>query len=274
MRIIAVALAIVFSHASGAVTLLALDTVNRDLYRIDPSSSGAPVYLSTVDGYTDLSAIAIPSPDRLYITDRDSNRLLTVDPVTGSVMSWVTIGDDIDGQARGFDVSPDGHLYGIVLRGSGIFDSKLVTIDPLSGDTQEIGHTSGAGIVEALAFSPAGVLYAVGSPTAGGVSNTLYTVDTTSAALTAIGAIFLDGSPIADIDCLTFAPDGYLYGADSEIAATQLLRIDPATAAATAIGNPGIVGFNGIGAVVPIPTSAWLFSSALPFIFRRKESGK
>ena len=78
------------------------------------------------------------------------------------------------------------------------------TIDPQTGTTTFVTVVTGADFIEAMAFSPSGVLYATGAPTST-VSDTLYTLDLETGVLTVVGHM---GS--FDVDTLTWAVDGLL----------------------------------------------------------------
>lgn len=109
----------------------------------------------------------------------------------------------------GLDVAPDDTLYGVA--------QDLFRIDRASGNVTQIGPLSLNGgppiLMAAMAISPTGKMFAVGNST-----NTLYTVDINSGALTAVGAINL-------VRGLAFTPDGSLYGGFA-----NLFKIDPTNA--------------------------------------------
>jgi len=67
-------------------------------------------------------------------------------------------------------------------------------------------------------------------------SGNLYTVNTSNAALTHIGA-----TGLANLGALEYGPGGELYGLTA--ANGSLYRIDPNTASATLIGSTGIFRF-------------------------------
>ncbi len=150
---------------------------------------------------------------------------------------------------RGFDLSPDGILYGI-------FPSSLRTIDPATGSSTFVANCCTVGF-EAIAFSNDGTLYAVGG---GPVS--LYTLSRSTGQLTLIGA--LEG--VVDIDALTFA-GGFLYGADPRSDHdADLFRIDPATTGVLNLAKTGVTGLNRLAAapaVVPLPSDFPLFGTGL-----------
>jgi len=91
-------------------------------------------------------------------------------------------------------------------------------------------------------------------------SQTLYTINITTGV-----ASFIADTTVTDLDCLTYASDGFLYGADSlDGIETDLYRINPNTGITENLGPAGITGFNGISAaIVPILPTLWLFGSGL-----------
>jgi hypothetical protein len=95
-----------------------------------------------------------------------------------------------------------------------------------------------------LAFSPAGVLYAINSgdgPSQTGSPDLLYTIDQLTGAATFIGSVGYEG-----VQALDFAPDGTLYGWD--LRSAGLFTIDPLTGAATDV-NPAIGDFGDMQAI-------------------------
>jgi hypothetical protein len=138
-------------------------------------------------------------------------------------------------------MSPAGILYGV-------FGMQLFTIDPATGKTALIANITGAVGVEAIAFGPDGILYAVGSPSDPTSSTTLYTLNMATGVLSLVGPILVGGTPVTDIDTLAFGTDGFLYGADS-VSGVQaaLIRINPNDPTnATVLGNTKVTGLNGL----------------------------
>jgi hypothetical protein len=180
----------------------------------------------------------------------------------------VQLDRDVTIRNRGLDVSPDGSMFGVF---SGL---ELRTVDTITGGTTFIANISGTNQIESMAFSTNGTLYAVGSPSPGARSGHLYTINLITGEASLVGIMSLD------IDTLTFASDGYLYGADS-LAGTvaDLYQIDPLSAAAINLESTGVVELNGLRAipeseVIPLPGSFILGGLGLSFsgwLLKRKK---
>ena len=112
--------------------------------------------------------------------------------------------------------------------------NNLGTVDVATGAVSVIGNM-GANITD-IAFSPTGALF--------GVSFTgFYSINPTTAAATLIGNHSVPGA-----NALVFAPDGTLYAAGFQ--STSLFTINPATGAGTSLGSVsaasgGDLAFNG-----------------------------
>ena len=144
-----------------------------------------------------------------------------------------------------------GTLYGISLAPFGGY-STLYSINPSSGSGTAIGSGAGA-VLNALAFSPSGTLYAAGG-------DSLYTVDPSTGTATDIGS----GAYTSSGD-LEFDSSGTLYLTSTSNNGDQLFAVNPATGQGTLIGNIGysevyglayfngvMYGFTGAGAVISI----------------------
>lgn len=120
---------------------------------------------------------------------------------------------------------------------------NLVAINPTTLSLSVVGHV-GHG-VEALCFSPEGVLFAAADLNAGlhMMADTLITIDRETATPAIIGPI-----GFGDVEGIAFGPDGTLYGVDTFT--DKLIEINPMTGIGTAIGN---TGFGFIGALAFSP---------------------
>ena len=107
-------------------------------------------------------------------------------------------------------------------------------------------------MLESLAFGPDGTTYVTGGQA--GDSINVYTLDLTTGPLSPVTTTGID------IDALTYASDGYLYGTDSMLAVADLIRIDPNTGDVLNLGNTGVTGFNGITAIRAVPEPSVLAS--------------
>lgn len=117
---------------------------------------------------------------------------------------------------------------------------KLYRIDFATGEATAIGPT-GTSKVEGLALSPAGDLFAVNPAT-----SQLLKCSTESGACTVVGTLTGVAPSLTGNAGLAFAADGKLYvGLNA-----ALFRVDPATGAATFVGNTG-VAIGGLAGIAP-----------------------
>lgn len=141
---------------------------------------------------------------------------------------------------------------------------NLITVDPQTQATTLIGSLSYNGTPTKLydiAFSPSGALYGNGYLNG---HYTLFTVDPTSAALSPIGAIAAAGVDVPT-NGLVFSDSGVLYasggyvvsGDPSWIYGGKLVTIDPATGAATIVGEGS---FNSAGDLAFVNGSLYVSS--------------
>lgn len=214
---------------------LVFSTGSSQLHRVlVPSFTGT--LLDTITGGSDIVSVVRVSPTRLFFFARQQNSLIDYDLATQTVTAVVNLDQDIQLERRGFDLSPGGVLYG-VLPGM-----QLRLVDPVSGTTTFVATITGAARVENLAFAPDGTLYASGSSGNDTSSEQLYTLDPGTGVLTSVGPY-----GVADVDYLSYAEDGFLYGVDAQGGvAADLYRINPTTGAAQIVGNTGVVEANGV----------------------------
>jgi DNA-binding beta-propeller fold protein YncE len=165
--------------------------------------------------------------------DRRANVLHTIGLNNAAVVASVKLDMDVWVTRRGLAMSPDGTLYALLP------GMDLRTIDPTTGATAIVGPVSGATMIEALAFSPDGELFALGSAGTK-FSNALYRIDTLTAEATHVADL-----DVPDADALAYA-GGFLYAADSDGSDAQLWQIDPATGAMVSLGATGIATLNGL----------------------------
>lgn len=107
-------------------------------------------------------------------------------------------------------------------------DAHLGTLDVVTGQYDAVGVTLYSNIdvpLSDIAFAPGGQLYGISYEVQSFVSSVLYTVDTTTAALTRIGGTAV-GHPL---NALVFQKDGTLLAAGH----SDLVSLDPTTAAST-----------------------------------------
>ncbi len=217
---------------------IVLSQTSNELYRITLPLT-TPTRIAEADLGTTAFELIEADPTRLYTFDTAANTLTVLDRFSGDVLGTTLLDQDVFGTRRGFDLSPDGVLYG-VLPGM-----QLRTVDPITGATTFITNITGAARIEAIAFAPDGTLYASGSIADNASSETLFTLSATSGELTPVGLM-----NATDVDDLTFGPDGFLYGVDSQAGVmTHLLRIDPETAAVEDLGSTGVTEITGLVAI-------------------------
>lgn len=117
---------------------------------------------------------------------------------------------------------------------------KLYRIDFATGEATAIGPT-GTSKVEGLALSPSGDLFAVNP-----ASSQLLKCSTDTGACTVVGTLTGVAPSLSGNAGLAFAADGKLYvGLNA-----ALFRVDPATGAATFVGNTG-VAIGGLAGIAP-----------------------
>lgn len=221
--------------------LYGFDAGDHALYRIDITQGRTPIgEIRPIAAKADLAMLtdAGRSPEGeplAYTIDRRANVLHTLRLSDAAVVASVPLDMNVWVTRRGLARSPGGTLYALLP------GMDLRTIDPATGATAIVGPVSGATMIEALAFSPDGELFALGSAGTR-FSNALYRIDTTTAVATHIADL-----PVPDADALAFA-DGFLYAADATGAAADLWRIDPATGELESLGTTGIATLNGLAA--------------------------
>jgi hypothetical protein len=163
--------------------------------------------------------------------------------------------------------SPSGTLFAI--RRYGPTGNDLYTIDVETGAATAVGCTMLPGI-QALDFSPEGILYGfdVGGGSGAGVG--LVRIDPVTALASDVDPA-VDGRA-ADVQTLAFAPDGTLYGAHE-----NLFRVDLNTGALTLLGpiEGTYFGIRGM-AWVPEPSTlaglATLAAALLVHLCRRRKT--
>ena len=124
--------------------------------------------------------------------------------------------------------SPDGTIWTAGLVYGDLQHHWLIRIDPFTGAGAPGPMLNYGGVdaesADALAFSPAGQLFAVS------LNDYLFRINLSTGAGTLVGRIGVAGSPIG-VQAIAFAPNGTLYGWGVE--RYGLVTIDPQTAAFT-----------------------------------------
>jgi len=162
-------------------------------------------------------------------------------------------GEDVNYNVEALTFGPDGALYATVDDGCGLHGSAylLATINPGTAEVSVIGPIENTDLeeqyddIDAIAFSPEGVLYGVAVP-----GSQLLNIDPDTGEATRIGDGL--GEEFGFIGAIEFLRDGTLVGADFGDGGggpTDLLTINPADGSGTLIGpveDSGSVGFDSV----------------------------
>ena len=228
-------------------TLLGTDGSGANLYRINPATGAASPIGSM--GFPAPSIAADPATGVLYAGQGAGDpNLYTVDIDTGATTLVGNAGFPGSSLA-GLAFDSAGHLYAAVnvIDDGGTGADTLAILDKTTGlgvaigpFGAGIGGNGGPGGIEGIAFNGSGQLYGTSARQAN--SNpasvpTLYTIDVTTGAATAVGPLVnASGQPPAGgVVGLDFDSDGTLYGGTGQ-GTGYLVRINPATGLFTLVG--------------------------------------
>jgi hypothetical protein len=218
-----------FATDGSAGNLLTVDTVTG---------------IATTIGFMGLAAPSLavdPGTGVLYAGEGNGlglDNLYTVDPVTATpnlvgnsgLGAWAIAGMDFDS---------GGALYASInMNGPGQGGGDVLgTLNKNTGAGAIIGPF-GPTDISAIAFEAAGTLYGVSSGAAG--PPTLYTINTSTGAATAVAQILdqFGVAPAGRVGSLDYDLSGFLYAGTTQ-GFGDLLRIDPATATFSLVGNSG-----------------------------------
>ncbi|MDX2118339.1 MAG: GC-type dockerin domain-anchored protein [Planctomycetota bacterium] len=162
----------------------------------------------------------------IYAVD-NSRRLFTINPTTGAAVLKGTItGTTLTLNGLGYDPVAK-KLYSIAQS-----NGQLFTINTSTLVATAVGTAAG-GIIGALEFNPAdNTLYGINDPSSQLASSRLVRINTTTGAITSVSSAILAG--VRDCNGLAWdQTDGKLYTIDNTT--RNLIRIDPATGAGTAV---------------------------------------
>jgi len=227
------------------------------LLRIDPFDVGhqyvGPTVLQGLSGLAYASNLGV-----MYAINNliDLDQVVTVDLATGTATPFAEIGSS-DIRSLAWDPLRL-RLYGVELSAS-----RLVEINPFTGQVRTIGSVGGYDRIEGLAFDPVtSTLYG-----ADNASRQLVTIDIQTGVATAVGAF---GGNFDRISGLAFDPDQrILYGVQDDAASGsgRLVHIDTGTGEAVQIGpSLGDLGPDGLEFVAGIAdaTAGKPYSAVIP----------
>ena len=225
----------VLADSSSSFYLISAD--DNGLYRVS-TDMGQPDLIGFVDVGTDLYEL-VDVGEYLLTIDRTMDLLLTISKIDASVVSNVQIDSNVFVTRRGIDIDSNGVVYGLF---EGL---ELRTLDVKTGATSVIATITGAARVEAIAFGPDGTLYACGTADNDSDSENVYTLDIATGELSLLGP-----TGFVDMDGLSFADDGFLYGVDANAGqSSNLFRISPIDGSAVDLGTTNVEAANGIAGI-------------------------
>jgi hypothetical protein len=237
------------AHLTGR-TLFGITWFSNELIAIDPATGEGRLIGSL--GEAAFSYGIAARSGKLYTFDQVTNRIREINPVTGEFSTTIDVG--LSGLQGEGDLTFRSDGVGFLvsnLNANAQPVNDLYTFDVTTGTSQRIGSVNVA--IDALAFDSAGTLYALGQGDA-----TLYTINTTTAAATAVGALGVDmNSPIAGMAFAPAAPDGTedIYASIDD----RLHLINKNTGAATPVSADVLdFGFGSVSGLVFAPGAASL----------------
>lgn len=175
-------------------------------------------------------------PDTLRILDRANQQLLSFSIPGRQVTGATPLDANTDLTTRGLARFPRKGEVLALMTGMGLRD-----VNGATGQTFLFTTLTGVSRVEALAISPWGEIYAAGSPADDPDSERLYRVGELD-----LGDVTDVGPFGTDLDALTWASDGQLYGLRAPASSTAILYVvDTRTGAATVVGDTGVLGVTG-----------------------------
>ena len=165
-------------EATSDGTLYGARYTTDELYTIDQSTGAASLVGSFGPAFTNIQDLAFNSLGVLYGFDDATDNLVTINLGTGAATTVVHL--------------PNTNVTGLAFDAS----DRLLAVDPIDGKLFEVNQGTGAlaeigslgltasHLIASLDFDPSGTLFASDS----GVSDSLYTIDATSGAATAVGS--------------------------------------------------------------------------------------
>lgn len=226
------------AHLTG-LTLFGVNFASNELVSINPAT-GAATIVGSFGETTFATGLGVRN-DRLFIFDQVDDRIREVNKISGELVSSIDIGvGDLNGEgALAFRPSDGVGFLASPLNAdnepSNDFFMFAIAANGTAGTSVRLGSTGVA--IDAMAFNSQGTLYGIGQ-----ADGTLYTINTTTGATTALGpvaplkdatgATVPKNSPIAGMTFGTPNPD---MGNVEEIYAAiddRLYIVTPSTGAA------------------------------------------
>lgn len=180
------------AHLTG-LNLFGVTWLSNQLVTINPLTGEATIVGSLGEG---IFATGLGVRDgKLYVFDQVNDRIREVNKVTGKLVSSIDIGvGNVSGEgALAFRADGVGFLaVPLNANNQPVNDLYMFTIAPngTMGTSSRVGTTGIA--IDGLAFNSQGTLYALGQDSA-----TIYTINTLTAAATAVGPVTVAGAPLA-----------------------------------------------------------------------------
>jgi hypothetical protein len=272
-RILLVGLATLWSIAvapnvlCGEILSVSWDDSNSPVHTIDTTTGGSR--LVGLSGYSRLNSLARNNAGVIYSAGGSSDAtLVRINPNTGggTIVATLNVSD-----IRGLTFSPNDTLYAVVKSGASdklTAPDLLYTINVVSGAATLVGNTGMPGLQD-IAFSSTGTLYGWDVGSGSGYGLGLVMINPVTAAVTDVNPNV--GGSGFDIQGISFAPDGTLYGAGS-----SLFKVDTTTGVSTFLGSGGYYDVRGICALnVPEPCTRSLLGmmgavGLLAYVWRRR----
>lgn len=243
MAIFATVGSLTAAHLTG-LTLFGISFASNDLVTINPTT-GAGTVVGPL-GDTIFATGLGTTNGKLYAFDQVNDRLREISKVSGEIVRSIDIGvGNLTGEgALAFRPGNDGvgFLFSpLNAKNEPVNDFYMFTIAPsgTAGSSSRIGTTGVA--IDAMAFNSQGTLYALGQDDA-----TLYVINTTSGAATAVGQVkvgadlVIKNSPIAGMTIAPVNPQGLeeIYASIND----RLYIINP-TSGAARVASADVINF-------------------------------
>jgi hypothetical protein len=224
-------------------------TFSNKLITIDPNT-GAGTLVGNLD--SNMLAYGVASFNgNLYAFDQIAHRLQQIDPATGHTLLSINLGAntaDLIGEGD-LTFRSDGLGFLSTQAGLGNQQPKLIkfSIPPQLPGALLVGNLFPANF-DGLAFNSSNILFGVTQGNQNPLGSLLYTINTTTAATTAVGSTPLPGTTDAILGGLAFRSTGSLFAEMSDNSTySKLFSVNPVTGASALIGQ--ITGFNDVSGI-------------------------